>query len=128
MDHVSSLSQSQTDVRSRPLELAAKPKGVDVYVVWRGAPKYLADCINDVTHTFGFQITAITTERRVVFRDDRGAMRARSLRQVRLSYQGSTELFCCGLMAVLEEIDRVCPWIHVTRLEEAMSDPERSLF
>lgn len=108
----------QSALRAQPpLHLTSISDGVDVYVVWRAAPKYLAECIQPVAHTFDFHIDSIGAEKRVVGDDANGTKHVRSLRRIRLHHAGSQEQFYIGLLAVLEEIERVCPWVHVTRLD-----------
>ena len=109
------------------LELGSKPDSVDVYIVWHGAPKYFSECIEKVARSCDFYVKAITAEERVVYRDESGAMCARSLRRVRLCFTGPREVFSSGLLAVLEEIDRVCPWVHVARRERSMAERGPSL-
>jgi hypothetical protein len=100
-----------------PLDLAAVSDGVDIYVVWRAAPKYLAECIQSVAHAFDFHIDSIGAEKRVVGDDENGTKHVRSLRRIRLRHAGTREQFYIGLLAVLEEIERVCSWVQVTRLD-----------
>ena len=110
-----------------PLELGSKADGVDVYIVWRGAPKYFSECIEKVARSCDFYIKGITAEERVVYRGENGTMCARSLRRVQLCFTGPSEGFFSGLLAVLQEIDRVCPWVHVSRLERSMAEADPSL-
>lgn len=120
MQSVSYPDRFQSALSAQPeLQLNSRSEGADIYVVWRGAPKYLAECIEDVAQACNFRIAGITAERRVAFRDDTGTMHARSLRRIRLRFTGSGEMFSSGLVAVLEEIERVCPWLHVARLERS---------
>lgn len=116
----------QSALRAQPpFELASKSDGIDVYVVWRGAPKYLVECIQEVATTFDFHIDAVAAEKRIVCQLDDGTRQVRSLRRVRFRYAGAREQFYVGLLAVLEEIERVCPWVHVTRLEGSTLDATR---
>lgn len=100
-------------------ELSMKRERVDIYVVWRAAPKYLVECIEPVARSFDFHIAGISAERRmIVHRDSDGIRQARTLRCVRFYYTGTTcDQFYVGLLAVLEEIERVCPWVHLTKLD-----------
>jgi hypothetical protein len=106
----------------KSLAHARKHDGVDVFLVWRDAPTLLADHIEAVARSFEFNVTEISAERRTLYRDADGEMRARSLRRVRLSYYGTQENFCVGLLAVLEEIDGLCRWVHIARLDCALMD------
>lgn len=118
----------QSALRAQPpLEFAAKSGGVDVYVVWRAAPKYLVECIQQVARSFDFHIDGIAAEKRVVCQLDDCTKQVRSLRRVRLRYAGTREQFFVGLLAVLEEIERVCPWVHVTRLDRRALDANRDV-
>ena len=67
----------------------------------------------------------ITAEKRVIVRRDNDCTRqARALRRVRFRYAGTRDQFYVGLLAVLEEVERVCPWVHVARLERHADDAE----
>jgi hypothetical protein len=105
-----------------PLALRSKSDGIEVYIVWHSAPKYFSECIEKVARSCHFYIKGITAEERVVYRDESGTICARSLRRVQLCFTGPREVFSSGLLAVLEEIDRVCPWVHVTRIERSMAE------
>lgn len=107
------------------LDLAPKRERVDIYVVWGGAPKYLAECIEQVARSFDFHIDGITAEKRVIVcRDNDCTRQVRALRRVRFRYAGNRDQFYVGLLAVLEEVERVCPWVHVARLERHADDAE----
>lgn len=101
---------------------AREHDGVDVFLIWREAPKLLAEHIEAVAHSFEFRVCEISAERRTVYRDAEGEMRARSLRRVRLRYDGTQENFCLGLLAVLEEVEGLCRWVHVSRLDCGVQD------
>jgi hypothetical protein len=118
----------QSAVRAQsPFELVSKSDGVDVYVVWRAAPKYLVECIQEVARSFDFHIDGIAAEKRVACQLDECTKQVRSLRRVRLRYAGTHEQFCIGLLAVLQEIERVCPWVHVTRLDRRALNANRDI-
>lgn len=118
MEHTFNLDQPhRSNKASAETALQAGGDGVDLFLVWRGAPKYLADQIEPVARSFDFRVCEISAERRTVFRDHGGVLRARSLRRVRLLYGGPHENFCVGLLAVLEEVEGLCRWVHVSRLD-----------
>ncbi len=108
-----------------PLEVIPMPDGVDVYVVWRAAPTYLVECIQEVARSFDFHIDSIAAEKRLACQLDDSTQKVRSLRRVRLRYAGTREQFYVGLLAVLEEIERVCPWVHVTRVDRRAFNASR---
>lgn len=118
----------QSALRAQPpLAITSRSDRVDIYVVWRAAPKYFVECIQQVARSFDFHIDDIAAEKRVVGQNSDGTKQARSLRRVRLRYAGTREQFYIGLSAVLEEIERVCPWVHVTRLDQRAPDANRDV-
>ncbi len=116
----------QSALRAQPpLALAPKSDAVDVYVVWRTAPKYFVESIQLVARSFDFHIEAIAAEKRVMFQLEDSTKQVRSLRRVRLRYSGKRAQFYVGLLAVLEEIESVCPWVAVTRIDHRACDVNR---
>jgi hypothetical protein len=126
MQNFSYSERLQSALRAQlPLELVSKTDGVDVYVVWRAAPTYLVERIQDVARSFDFHIEGVGAEKRLACQLDDSTQKVRSLRRVRLRYAGAREQFFIGLLAVLEEIERVCPWVHVSRFDHRGLDVNR---
>lgn len=98
--------------------LMSDTDGIELHIVWRGTPNYLEDCLLETIESANFKLSSISKEERADCANSDGSMQNRPVRRVRLIFTGSEDNFYPCLLMVLHEVDRIAPWVQMSRLSK----------